>query len=93
MPDPRTSPALLQLAEIGCVSDPPTWHWAIARLEGCGRLCLPPEARVALGVPMWLRGGPSAPYLIGTRADTATVVVAPATLLDDLGAQLSGERP
>ena len=131
MPDPRTSLALLQLADIGRVPDPPPWRWAIVRLEGGGRLRLSPEARAALGaepghivevrglcgpvalvlrpagrgraatidargrlyVPMWLRSEVSPSYLIGTRTATATVVVAPTTVLDDLGDQLLGEQP
>jgi hypothetical protein len=129
MPDPRTSPALRRLAAIGRAPDPPSWTWAVVRLEPCGRLLLSPEARVVLGarpgdvldvrglcgptalalqpagrgraitidrrgriyVPAWLRQRPS--YLIGTRADPATVVIAPTTVLDDLGDDLAGERP
>lgn len=130
MPDPRTSTALRQLADIGSAPDPPAWSWGVVRLEPCGRLLLSPEARTVLGalrgqvldvrglcgptalvlrpagrgrtisidrrgriyVPMWLRRSPS--YLIGTRdEDPATVVVAPATVLDDLGDDLAGQQP
>ncbi|HMJ74465.1 MAG TPA: hypothetical protein VK507_00745 [Iamia sp.] len=129
MPDPRTSPALRQLAAIGRDPDPLAWSWAVVRLELCGRLLLSPEARTTLGarpghvldvrglcnttalvlraigrgrtitvdrrgriyVPMWLRRGPS--YLIGARADSATVVLVPVTVLDALGDDLEGEEP
>jgi len=50
MPTLRTSTALRQLADLGHQPDPPRWSWAIARLEPTGRLVLPVEARLALGL-------------------------------------------
>jgi hypothetical protein len=50
------------------------------------------DARGRLIVPMWLRGGPSPSYLIGTRADSATVIVVPAAVLEALGEDLAGDQ-
>lgn len=50
MHDPRNSTALRQLADLGHEPDPPRWAWAVARLDPKGRLLLPAEARLALGV-------------------------------------------
>jgi hypothetical protein len=50
MHDPRTSTALRPLADPGHDPDPPRCTWAIARREPTGRLVLPTDARVALGV-------------------------------------------
>ena len=49
MHDPRTSTALRQLTDLGADPDPSRWAWAIARVEGTGRIVLPTEARAALG--------------------------------------------
>jgi hypothetical protein len=105
---PQGQSALRQLAESGRVSDPPTWSCAVVRLEACGRLLLrEPTALVLrrgpgsgsgrrsrgrLDVPVWLRGGPSPSSLVGTRAATATAVVAPATVLDALAEALAREQ-
>lgn len=49
MHDPRTSTALRQLADLDLDPHLPVWDWAVVRLESCGRLRLPVEARAALG--------------------------------------------
>lgn len=49
MPDLRNSTALGQLADLVYEPDPPTWDWAVSRLEPGGRLLVPIEARAALG--------------------------------------------
>ncbi len=47
----RNSTALRQLADLGPDPGPSPWAWAIVRLDPKGRVVLPPDARLALGVP------------------------------------------
>lgn len=48
------------------------------------------DSRGRLVVPAWLRRGPSAAMVVGTRRDASVVVVAPTTVLDVLGEILMG---
>ncbi len=48
------------------------------------------DGRGHLRVPAWLRRGPGASMVVGTRYDAPVVVVAPATVLDGLGDVLAG---
>ena len=48
------------------------------------------DGRGRLSVPAWLRQGPGASMVVGTRYDAPVVVVAPSTVLDRLGDLLAG---
>jgi len=48
------------------------------------------DNRGRLGVPAWLRRGPGASMVVGTRYDAPVVVLAPVATLDGLGDLLSG---
>lgn len=48
------------------------------------------DARDRLMLPAWLRRGPGASMVVGTRSDTPMVVVAATTVLHGLGDILAG---
>ncbi|MGI8663859.1 MAG: AbrB/MazE/SpoVT family DNA-binding domain-containing protein [Acidimicrobiales bacterium] len=56
----------------------------------CGGAPIVVDGRGRLRVPAWLRRGPGASMLVGTRYDAPVVVVAPVATLDGLGDLLSG---
>lgn len=62
----------------------------VVRTDGPGAP-LSVDGRGRLRVPAWLRRGDVAAMLVGTHRAAATVMVAPATVLDGLGDVLAGE--
>lgn len=60
----------------------------VLNVDGDG-VAVPVDTRGRLSLPMWLRRPPR-PLLVGVDRDAHMVVVAPATVLDEIGCILSG---